>query len=49
VDEIESVKDESSGALAVRRCLDAREARQSGIIDATEFAVEIGGFHVQAR
>jgi len=49
VDEIESVKDEPSGALAVGRCLDAREARQSGIIDAAELAIEIGGLHVQVR
>jgi hypothetical protein len=49
VDEIESVKDEPSGALGVGRCLDAREAGQSGIVDAAELAIEIGGLHLQTR
>ena len=46
---IESVIDEVHAALAVGRRLGLREARQSGVVDAAEFAVEIGGLDVQAR
>ena len=47
--EIESVIDEMHAALAVGRRLRLREARQSGVVDAAEFAVDIGGLHVQVR
>ena len=47
--EIEGVIDEPHLALAVGRRLRLREARQSGVVDAAEFAVEIGGLHLQVR
>ena len=47
--EIESVIDELHIALAVGRRLGMGEARQSSLIDAAEFAVEISGLHVQVR
>jgi hypothetical protein len=43
--EIESVIDEAHAASAVGRCLRLGEARQTGLVDAAEFAVDIGGFH----
>ena len=46
---IEGVIDEMHAALAVGRRLGVGEARQSGFVDAAEFAVEIGGLHVQVR
>jgi hypothetical protein len=50
VQEIESVVDEPNSALAVARRLGMGKARQSGVVDATEFAIEIGGLpsHSQA-
>jgi hypothetical protein len=47
--EIESVIDEPHPALAVGRSLGMGEARQSGVVDAAEFAVEISGLHLQFR
>ena len=47
--EIESVIDEPRSALAVRRGLGLGEARQPRFVNAAEFAVEIGGPHVQVR
>ena len=47
--EIESVIDELHVALAVGRRLGVGEARQSSLVDAAEFAVEIGGLDVQVR
>ncbi len=44
--EIESVIDEPHFALAVGRCLRLREAWQSGVVDATKLAIDIGGLHV---
>jgi hypothetical protein len=41
--------DEPHLALAIRRRLRLREARQSRLVDATELAVEIGGLYVQVR
>ena len=46
--EIEGVIDEPHAALAVCRRLGMGEARQSGVVDAAEFAVDIGGLHVHA-
>jgi len=47
--EIESVIDEQRGALAIGRRLRLGEARQTSVVDATEFAVGIGGLYVQVR
>ena len=47
--EIESVIDEPRSALVVRRGLGLGEARQPRFVNAAEFAVEIGGPHVQVR
>ena len=47
--EIERVIDETHAALAVGRRLGVGEARQAGLVDAAEFAVDIGGLHVQIR
>jgi hypothetical protein len=44
--EIEGVIDDVNAALAVGGRLSAGEARQSGIVDPAEFAVEIGALHV---
>jgi hypothetical protein len=44
--QVEGIIDEMHAALAVRRCLRMRKARQSSIVDAAEFAVEIGRLHV---
>ena len=41
--EIECVIDEPHLALTVSRRLGVREARQSGVVDAAEFAIQIGG------
>ena len=41
--------DELHLALAIRRRLRLREARQSRLVDATELAVEMGGLYVQVR
>ena len=49
VQEIEGVIDQPHAALAVGRRLGVGEARQSGVVDAAEFAVDIGGLHVQIR
>ena len=49
VQEIEGVIDELHAALAVGRRLGMGEARQSGVIDAAEFAVEIGGLRLHIR
>ena len=45
--EIESVIDEVHAALAVGRRLGLGEARQAGVVDAAELAVEISGLHVE--
>ena len=47
VEEVEGVVDEPRAAFAVGCSLGAGEAGQFGVIDAAEFAVEIGGLHVQ--
>jgi hypothetical protein len=47
VQEIESVIDKMHAALAIRSRLGPRKARQSGVVDAAEFAINIGGLHVQ--
>jgi hypothetical protein len=47
--EIESVIDEPRGALAIGRRLRLGEARQTSVVDATEFAVDVGGLYVQVR
>ena len=47
--EIESVIDEPSAPLAISRRLRMGEARQSGIIDATEFPVDVGGLDIWIR
>ena len=47
--EIESVKDELHIAFAVGRRLSVRDSRQASLIDAAEFAVQIGGLDVQVR
>jgi hypothetical protein len=44
--EIEGIVDKLRAALAVGRCLNLREAQQSGVINAAEFAVEIGGLRL---
>ena len=44
--EIERVIDEVHATLAVGCGLGLGEARQSGVIDAAEFAVDIGGLYV---
>ena len=49
VQEIEGVIDKPHVALAVGRRLGVSEARRSGVVDAAEFAVEIGGLQVQVR
>jgi hypothetical protein len=36
-------------ALAVGRRLCLGEARQASVVDATEFAVDVGGLHIQVR
>ena len=36
-------------ALAVGRRLSLSKTRQPGIVDAAEFAVKIGGLHIQVR
>ena len=46
---IEGVVDEPNLALAVGRGLGVGEARQSGVVDAAELAVEIGGLHLERR
>ena len=46
---IENVIDEPHPARAVARRLRLREARQSVLADAAQFAVEIGGLHRQLR
>jgi hypothetical protein len=43
---IESAVDELHAALAIGGRLGVGEARQSGVVDAAELAVEIGGLHV---
>ena len=43
---IEGVVDEPNLALAVGSRLRVREARQSGVVDAAEFAVEVGGLRL---
>ena len=45
VQEVEDVIDEPRVALAVGRALRLGEARQSGVVDAAELAVEICGLH----
>src|SRR3984957_18032977 len=45
--EIESVIDEPHFARAAGRRLRLREAWQSGVIDATKLAVDVGGLHVE--
>ena len=47
--EIEGVIDEMHAALAVGRRLGVGEARQSGFVNAAEFAIEVGGLHIQVR
>jgi hypothetical protein len=49
VQEIEDVIDEPHLALAVGRRLGVGEARQSSLIDAAGFAVDVGGPYVQVR
>ena len=46
--EIESVIDEPHLTPAVGRRLSVGEARQSRLVDPAEFAVDIGGLHVEA-
>jgi hypothetical protein len=46
VQEVEGVIDEPHSALAVARSLGMGEARQSGVVNAAEFAVEIGGLRL---
>ena len=36
-------------AFAISSRLRLRKARQSGVVDAAEFAINIGGLHVQVR
>jgi hypothetical protein len=36
-------------ALAIRGSLRLGEARQSSVVDAAEFTIEIGGLNVQVR
>jgi hypothetical protein len=45
--EIEGVVDEPHLAFAVGRRLDMGEARQAGLVDTAELAVEISGLYVQ--
>jgi hypothetical protein len=49
VQEIEGVVDEPHIALAVSGRLCIREARQSSLIHATQFAIDVGSLHVQIR
>jgi hypothetical protein len=47
--EIEGVIDEPHFAFAVGRGLSLRKARQSGVVDATKLAVDVGGLHIEVR
>jgi hypothetical protein len=49
VQEIESVIDEPHFVLAVCGRLRLCEARQSGLVDAAELAIDIGGLHIHVR
>jgi hypothetical protein len=45
--EIEGVVDKENAALAVGRHLGVSKTRQSGVVDASEFAVDVGGLRLQ--
>jgi hypothetical protein len=45
IQEIESVIDEVHASFAIGRHLRPGEAGQTGLVDAAEFAVDVGGFH----
>ena len=49
MENIESIIDDMNAALAIARRLSLGKARRSRIVDAAEFAVDIGGLHIQVR
>ena len=49
VQEIKRVVDQVHAAFAVRRRLRLRKTWQSSVINAAEFAVDVGGLHVEVR